>query len=545
MEKQHEKTYEELLKERDALMQENAELAESVAALKKEKSDMEQDMQAMKNDLQRLEEKYRRAMKKIFGSNSEHIAMNMEFADQLSFFFNEAEITEDTTPKEKTVEIKGHKRTVKPKSGSLDDILTEDLPTTVVEHMPEEMTCPECGSEMEIIGKEVRRTLVLVPAHAEIREDWYYTAACMECKENGISTPIAEAERIPALIPGGFASPEAVAEIAYEKFVMYSPLYRQEQEWSRKGIKLSRQTMSNWLLTCSAKYLRPVYDELRRQMLNSRILHADETPVQVLHEEGRKPKSKSYMWLFMTGAHEERQVVLYNYDESRGSAVPIKFLEGFSGYLQTDGYSAYKSVPKVKHVGCMAHARRYFTDALSGMKAENRKGTAAEEGFTKTENILLAEKSLADLPPEERKKERLRVVKPLVDDLLVWARETPVLKGSSTAKGITYIQNQWQTFEPFFEDGRIELTNNRAERSIKPFVMGRKNWLFCNTRSGAVAAETYYSLIETAKFNSLSPYEYLKYVLKEAPGLDLKDPEMIEKLLPWNAPEYCKSRAES
>ena len=529
MENGEKKTYEELL-------QENKTLAETLAVCR-------EDLMALKQDMLRLEEKYRRAMKKIFGSNSEHVAKDGELAEQLSFLFNEPELIQQTE-KEETVEVKGHRRTKSPKSGSLDDILTEDLPVTVVEHMPDEMACPECGSEMEIIGKEVRRTLVLIPAHAEIREDRYYKAACMSCKQTGIATPIAEAKREPSLIPGGYASAEAVAEIAYEKYVMYSPLYRQEQEWNRKGVGLTRQTMSNWLLTCSERYLRPVYEELHRQLLKAEILHADETPVQVLHEGDRKAQTKSYMWLYMTGADAEKQIVLYSYDESRSAAVPKKYLAGYRGYLQTDGYSGYNTVEGVKRVGCLAHARRKFSDALNGMKAENRKGTVAEEGFAKIEEILLKEKQLKDLTPEERKEQRMKAVKPLMDDLLAWAREAQVLKGSKTGEGITYLRNQWKTFDPFFEDGRIELTNNRAERSIKPFVMGRKNWLFCNTKNGAVASETYYSLIETAKFNGLNPYEYLLYVLRKAPGMNLRDSAELDKLMPWNAPEGCRRKTE-
>ncbi len=536
MENSARKTYEELL-------QENNTLAESFAASERNVRSLQEELMALKQDMLRLEEKYRRAMKKIFGSNSEHVAKDGELAEQLSFLFNEPELIQQTE-KEDTVEVKGHRRTKSPKSGSLDDILTEDLPVTVVEHMPEDMACPECGSEMEIIGKEVRRTLVLIPAHAEIREDRYYKAACMSCKQTGIATPVAEAKRETSLIPGGYASAEAVAEIAYEKYVMYSPLYRQEQEWNRKGVGLTRQTMSNWLLTCSERYLRPVYEELHRQLLKADILHADETPVQVLHEGDRKAQTKSYMWLYMTGADTEKQIVLYSYDESRSAAVPKKYLMGYRGYLQTDGYSGYNTVEGVKRVGCLAHARRKFSDALNGMKAENRKGTVAEEGFAKIEEILLKEKQLRDLTPEERKEQRMKAVKPLMDDLLAWAREAQVLKGSKTGEGITYLRNQWKTFDPCFEDGRIELTNNRAERSIKPFVMGRKNWLFCNTKSGVIASETYYSLIETAKFNGLNPYKYLLYVLREAPGLDLKDPVALEKLMPWNAPEECRSKTE-
>lgn len=516
MENSEKKTYEELLQE--------------IASLK-------EDVMALKQDNLRLEEKLRRAMRRIFGSNSEHVARDGDLAEQLSFLFNEPEVTAD---EEKTVTVKEHQRKER-KSGSLEDILPEDAPVTVVEHHPEETKCPECGSEMVPIGKEVQRTLILVPAHYEVREDRYYKYACMNCKENETSTPITEAARQPSLIPGGYASAEAVAEIAFEKFVMATPLYRQEQEWNRQGLKLSRQTMSNWLLMCAKQYLEPIREELHRRLLKQDIVHADETPVQVLQEPGKKATSKSYMWLYMTGRHAEEQIVLYHYNSSRSAAEPIKFMEGYRGYFQTDGYAAYKSIPNVTQVGCLAHARRGFTDALNGMRPEERSGTAAEEGFSRIEKILLTDKQFAGLSAEERQQKRAEEVKPLLDELFAWANSTQVLNKSKTGEAVAYVKKQRISFENALKDGRLELTNNRAERSIKPFVMGRKNWLFCNTPSGADAAAVYYSLIETARANGLSPYEYLKYVLKSAPGLDLKKPAALETLMPWNAPAICKA----
>ena len=242
------------------------------------------------------------------------------------------------------------------------------------------------------------------------------------------------------------------------------------------------------------------------------------------------------MWLYMTGKYEKEQIVLYNYNESRSGSVPKAFMPDYSGYLQTDGYSGYNILDKAKHVGCLAHARRYFTDALNGMKEHERKGSVAEEGFTRIERILLEEKKLADLTPEERLEQRLTVIKPLMDELFTWAYSVQVLKGKAK-DGITYLKNQRPTFAPFLADGRIEATNNRAERSIKPFVMSRKNFLFCNTPRGAKAAEVIFSLIETAKFNGLDPHKYILHVLRIAPALTHGD---VDPLLPWNAPDTCR-----
>ena len=527
---------EELQKKLDELLEENKALKEDLAVAKGDLAATKEDLIATQADLKLAEEKLRRALKRMFGSKSEHIAIDGDIYEQLSFVLNEAELISDTEPVEtETVEVKGHKRK-RVKSGSVEDIIPDDAPVEIIEHRPDDIICPECGSEMEEIGKEVRRTLVLIPKHYVVREEHFYKYACKVCDDKGTETPIVEAERTPTLIPGSYASAEAVANIIHDKFVMYSPLYRQEQDWLRMGLKLSRQTMSYWLIYCAEKYFRPIYEKLRLRLLNAQILHADETPVQVLHEPDRKAKTKSYMWLYMTGRYEKEQIVLYNYNENRSGAVPKAFLAGYSGYLQTDGYSGYNILDKAKRIGCLAHARRYFTDALNGMKEHERKGSVAQEGFTRIERILLEDKKLVDLPPEERLEKRLEAIKPLMDELFEWANSVQVLKGKAK-DGITYLKNQRSTFSPFFENGCIELTNNRAERSIKPFVMGRKNFLFCNTPRGATAAEVIYSLIETAKFNGLDPYEYILFVLSTAPNLAAGD---VGPLLPWNVPESCK-----
>jgi len=526
----------DLQTETDDLKRKTADLQAETDDLKKKTADLQEDLSAAEANLKLTEEKLRRALKRLFGSSSEHVARDGDMYEQLSFVFNEAELISDTEPlPEETVEVKGHKRK-RIKSGSIEDIIPDDAPVEIIEYRPDSITCAECGSEMEEIGKEIRRTLVLVRKHYKVREERFYKYACKVCNDTGTETPVAEPDRPPALLPGSYASPEAVANIMYEKFVMYSPLYRQEQDWQRAGLKLSRQTMSHWLITCAEQYFRPVYEELRLKLLEAELIHADETPLQVLHEPDRRAKSKSYMWLYMTGRYAKEQIVLYNYNESRSGSVPKAFLAGYSGYLQTDGYSGYNILSSAKRIGCLAHARRYFTDALNGMKEHERKGSVAEEGFDRIEKILLEEKKLVDLTPEYRLKQRLSVIKPLMDDLFAWVNTVQILKGRAR-DGITYLRNQRSTFTPYFADGRIELTNNRAERSIKPFVMGRKNFLFCNTPRGAKASEVIYSLIETARSNALDPYEYLLYVLKTAPNFSGSD---ITVLLPWNAPVSCR-----
>ena len=245
------------------------------------------------------------------------------------------------------------------------DIVPENITVEEVRHelSEEERVCPKCGNVMEPIGTEVVETLELIPAKAVIHRDVYVNYACQNCKVNDIEVPIAETPKKPSLIPGGFASPKAVAHIMTQKFVMYVPLYRQEQDWRRQALFLSRQTMSEWVLA-GADILKPLYEQLHRLLLTAGILHADETVLQVLHEAGRAAQTKSYMWLYMTGAAEERQIVLYEYQPGRSACYPVEFLSGFHGYLQTDGYDGYNSVEGVTHLGCWAHLRRKFDEAV-------------------------------------------------------------------------------------------------------------------------------------------------------------------------------------
>ena len=414
----------------------------------------------------------------------------------------------------------------------------------VVEHrIPgNELNCPVRGTAMMEIGRDVRRTLVMIPAQVKIREDVYFTYACPKCKEEGTETPIRKAEKLPALIPGSYASAEAVAHIMVQKFVMYAPLYRQEQEWNRAGVRLSRQTMSNWVLRVAEDWLKPVYEELHGRLLQRQVLHADETTLQVLKLEGRTARSKCYMWLYRTSGCAEHSIVLYEYQEDRKAKHAEEFLDGFSGWLHADGYQGYHKLPeRIRVVGCAAHARRKFDEALTALPKEQQQTSKAAEALCYFAKLFQLEQSFAELKPEERYTKRLEQAKPVLDALLAWANDLipRTAPKSALGKALHYLKEQWPYLVRYLEDGRLELSNNRAERSIKPFVMGRKGWLFSNTPAGAQASAVIYSLIETAKENGLNPYQYLLWVLRNAPQLSETDEAWAEKLLPASAPEEC------
>ena len=478
---------------------------------------------------------------KQFGSSSEKASE--EVVEQLSLLFNEAEVcaaeqmAEEAAEEQDRIAVRPHTRK---KSGNVRSIVPDNIEVVETEHTlsEEERVCPQCGETMQPIGKEVRETLELIPAKAVLHRDIYITYACANCQANDTTTPFVKTPREAVVIPGGYATPEAIAHIATQKFVMGSPLYRQEQEWNRQGVLLSRQTMANWLIRSAEEWLSPVYEELHRQLLKLDILHADETELQVLHEPGRPAQSKSYIWLYRSSGAAEHPIVLYEYQPGRGQEYPNAFLSGFQGYLQTDGYAGYHGLEKVIHVGCWAHARRYFVEAQRAMPKGQRSPTA-DQGVAFCTKLFQLEKKFASLSPEERKEQRLIQAKPVLDAMLAWANTRTAAPKSKLGQALTYLKNQWIPLTNYLLDGRIELSNNRGERSIKPFVISRKNFLFANTPLGAKTSAVIFSLIETAKENNLDPYRYLCFVLQEAPRLSLVDPNWPERLLPEYAPDDC------
>ena len=294
-------------------------------ALKRENAELNQKLDFLMGQLHL-------AKKKMFGASSEQAAEQL--LGQLSFLFNEAEAW---TPREEkaseTTAVAAHTR--QKRSSDLDEVLPEGVAVEVVEHgIPEaERVCDACGTVMEQIGKEVRHTLVLRPATATIREDVYYTYACRKCSVEATETPILKTERIPPVISGSYASPEAIAHIMVQKFVMASPLYRQEQELNRSGIQLSRQTMSNWILRAADDWLTPIYEEMKKRLVKEKVLHADETTLQVLKEPGKSAQSKSYMWLYRTGKYTSQPMILVGFMESGAVCTILSTISTLTAFL--------------------------------------------------------------------------------------------------------------------------------------------------------------------------------------------------------------------
>lgn len=489
----------------------------------------------LKQKVNWLEECLKLRNKKIFGSSSERSVDGD--ANQLNFF-NEVDAYGDIKAEEPEItEVKSYYR--KSTKVSTKDKLPEDIEVEIVEHRitdNDELTCPKCSSELHEIGQEVvREELKVIPAKAVLVRHIRYSYACRNCEKNDIEVPVIKAKVPNAPVKGGFASPEIVAYIMAQKYVLDIPLYRQEQDFKRRHIMLSRQTMCNWLMKCAENWLKPIYYELHKEFCSLGVIHADETVLQVLKEPGKTAQSKSYMWLYRSGSYEKHQIALYDYTSSRNAKHVIAFLDGFAGFCHVDAYQAYKKLPEnITLVECMAHARRKFSEAVDVLTAEQKKESKAAIGLAYCSCLFELEDQIKDKSPKMRHKERQEKAKPILDEFFAWLNTCNATPKSHFGRAVQYCLNQWPYLTNYLLDGRLDISNNKAEHLAKSFAVCRKNFLFSNTPKGAEASAITYSIIATAMANDLDPYKYLTYIFKTAPNIDISDVKNIQALLPWN-----------
>jgi len=421
------------------------------------------------------------------------------------------------------------------------------LPVERIEYkLPEEeRNCPECGEVMADIGTDTRRELKLIPAKVVVVEHAAHSYACKNCQENSDSTPIVKAETPKPLISGSLASASLVAYIVAQKYSNCIPLYRIEKGFLYEGVVISRQTMANWVIKCATLYFFALYELLKRFLLLETLLHSDDTGHQILREPGRKPQTKSCEWVYRTSGYSNHAIVFFEYKETRSQVHPQAFLNDFEGYLHVDGYQAYHNLPEaITIVGCWQHARSYWEKMVKAMPESKRAGSDALRGFNYINSLFDLERKFNDLNSEERFRQRLERSKPIADAFFAWVEKLGALPKSPLGVASHYALSQRKYLENVFLDGRLELSNNRCERSVKSFVMGRKNWLFASSTEGAFASSIMYTLIETAKENGLNPFQYLKYLLEVLPSANTSD---LESCLPWSntLPDYCRVPVKS
>jgi transposase len=498
--------------------------------------ELRKEIVELKTLLKYYEEQYKLHQQKKFGKSSEKTDPRQRE------LFDEAENEADRRKPEPTIEQITYTR--RKRTGKREDDLSGLPVETIIHTIPEEeRICPECGGVMHVMGhSEIRREIDIIPAQVKVVEHTCEIYSCRNCEHNGTSVPVIKAPMPEPVIKGSVASPSAVAQIMVQKYVNALPLYRQAIDFMVNGFILSRQTMANWVIYCSEHWLEALYELMKSFMTKEEVLHADETVLQVLHEPGRASRTNSYMWFYMTSIFSTLQIVLYDYQETRSSSHPKRFLENFKGYLHSDGYSAYHTLHAgITVCGCWAHARRAFADALKAAPQDERSGTPSHKGLEFCNELFALEREYNKecLTPEERFQARMARSKPISDALFAWGATVSALPKSVLGRALHYLFEQRPYLENVYKDGRLELSNNRAERSIKPFVVGRKNWMFCASPKGARASSVVYSIIETAKMNKLKPFEYLKHIFETMPNIS---PDKYGTLLPWSEslPEHCK-----
>lgn len=511
----------ERLREDEGILppQREAELLGQIAALKDKLADATQELANLK--------------KLVYGQKSEKTEVILENAEQLCMF-NEAEenANKEVREREKDIIVPEHKR----KSKRTHEEAFENLPVEEIIHEVEDKECPDCGEQMETVGKEfVRDELVYVPARLFVRKHYAEVVKCPVCGEDesqdanysDVPAPVFRKATIPApMIPHSFCSPELLAHILYEKYAMAVPLERQSKDFKAMGMSLSTATLSNWVIYAAENFFAPIYDRMKAELLTCSVIHADETVVQVLNEPNRKAKTNSRMWVYCAGKYEQHVNILFEYTPTRNGDHAKKFLGDYSQYLVCDGYDGYNKLSEVTRCGCWAHVRRKFVEALP-LDNTPVEGSAAAEALEYCNKIFILERIFEGhgegnrmLTPEERHLNRQKYSKPVLDEFFAWLSDIHPAGGTKLAKAVQYCLNEKAYLYRFLENGSIPVDNNRAENAIRPFVVGRKNWLFSTSPKGARASAILYSVAATACANGLNVEAYFSKVLR-ARGAEL------------------------
>ncbi len=472
--------------------------------------------------IEQLENLLKQARQQHFGTSSEKLS-----PDQITLFNEPEAELEQAVEEHDDVTVPSHTRSKRKKRTSIpDDITREDI---IYDLSDEDKIYPHDGAALKEIGEETHEQLEIIPAQIKVLRHIRKKYACPCCKQY-----LKTARKPKQAIEKSIAGPGLLAHIAVQKYCDGSPLYRQIEIFKRIGIDLDRSSLANWMIRCG-ELVQCLINRIHETLLEQYMLHMDETPVQVLNEPDRKAQSKSYMWVLSSAKDSVAPAVLFHYEPSRSGEIPKKLLDDFDGALMVDGYEGYQGVcndRNLTRLGCWAHARRKFVDA----KREQPKGKTgkSDQALSFIQKLYNIERAYKDKSADERLEARQTQSKAIIEKLRKWLDKCQATTPpkSSLGKAIGYLNNQWPRLVGYLSDGTYPIDNNRAENSIRPFVIGRKNWLFSQSQKGATSSANLYSLIETAKLNELEPYAYLKQVFTRLPNAETL--EDVDALLPWN-----------
>lgn len=495
------------------------------------------ELHASNEKMQLLMEQVILGKQNRFGRSSE----KMEDTNQICFlevdgtivFFNEAEAVCDLSAAEpEDLEPKSPKQ---PKRKGKKEADLSGLPVRRIDHYLSEAELEaEFGKKgWKQLPDAISRKYHFVPAKVEV-EEHHIGVYASKTDEHMV-----KADHPNVLLHGSLVSPSLAAAVINGKYVNAVPLYRLEQEFQRYGLQITRQNMANWCIRLGEEYLSVLYDYLHKELYSYHVIQADETPVLVNHD-GRKAGSKSWMWVYRSGhLYQNRQIVLYEYQQTRNTSHPRKFLKGYDGICVTDGYQVYhtleKELEELTIAGCWVHCRRRFDEALKLIPKSCQKESNVFLLMKQIQAIYREEGKLKDLSSDERLKQRQVVIRPLVDAFFAYLKTIKVSKKDKFGDAVGYALNQEKYLRVFLTDGDIPIDNNASERAIRGFCIGKKNWQMIDTINGAKTSAIIYSIVETAKANNLKPFNYVQYLLEELPQhMDDRDCSFLEDLLPWS-----------
>ncbi len=484
-------------------------------------SSIESENQTLKQTVENLTFRLSKMNRTVFGSTSEK---SKHVEEELNLFnMNEAEQHQNLNASEPEIEKVTKRKNRKSRNENISRLETEHI---VYKLSEENCKCDDCGSTLKVVGTDNRETVkIMKKAIKVLEENTVYS--CPKCET------ITKANMPKLPIQKGIAQPSLLAQVIVDKMANALPLYRQSEDYKRIGLNLSRQNLSNWMIK-SSDLLEVIYEKMKLDLLSDDVIHCDETTLQVLKESGKKASTKSYMWAY-TSSRYSNNISLFEYQSSRAGSHAKEFLTDFEGYIHVDGYKGYDQVDNVIKIYCFAHLRRKFEQLYKSLPKDIKAGSNTEIALNYCNEIYRLDQKSRELSVEERLKFKQESIEPMMIEFKKWLNEKTLTAAGNTPYGdaIGYAVKHIDGVMNYLKDGRLDIDNNRCENSIRPFVIGRRNWLFSNTPNGAKSSATLYSIVQTCIINEINPYQYLEEVLSVLANTKINDLN-LNSIMPYS-----------
>lgn len=503
-------------------------LEEQLAISNQQNKDLSKKLDQSTKQIEALTEQLRQLIKLLYGSKTEKSKYNAPDG-QGSLFDDDPSFSDSEHTEEQSQQTISYTVVRKVQKKKRNDSLSDNVEVEAIHHHPVNTQCDCCQGQMIDIGSTiVREEAEFIPAKMKKIQHYEHAYECKNCKSDTSQKAQIKRGKAPQPpIQRSIASPSVLAKVIYDKFVQYLPLYRQVKEWDRYGLNTNDKNLSNWVIRVSHDWLFPIYDNMKHLMMDKSVLHVDETFAQIINRsDGKSGQANAYNWVFRSVPSQGPIITLFQSSLSRARSVLENFIDGFSGTIICDGYSAYDKLEGVTFANCFAHVRRYW------LKADSKNG---QIGVNYCDELYRLEREFKHLSPSKRRKKRQKYSKPIVDKFLEWVETSPFYGKNALAKAAEYTLNRANGLRAFLNDGRIEIDNNPAENAIRPSVVGRKNWIHSVSEAGAKANAICLSIAETAKANGIDFYRYLLKLLMDLPNLDIyQHPEILNQYMPWS-----------